>query len=693
MNSRLVIYPEFDARIERDFTYRVSVTQGDRTESLPVYNHTEDSRVNRNPVDDNRADEFRRFSTFAFSGEGVRVDIRVNGDFHDYSVIPAAKKFKNEFHNGVISVYLEHPDYFAIRLDGKDHTILSVFADEPESEIPTADEKTLVVDRWHEVDGGILRITEPNTTIYIPAGSVLNARVEIRADRCRVLGRGAILDPVGDIYTCDASKLDTGVVLLVKDASHTRIDGIHMLNAKAFNVEFIGEWEKSWAVDNRICNAKILATQMCTDGITFCYYTKDSYAEHCFVYCGDNALVYEEYAHYKDITIGTTCNALFPQTDVVDSSVEDAYVFRADEGIINCEYCGENGITKLENHTIKNLCAVDVTYAPYFLYTEIPTCNPVVTARGGLTVENVWLPQLSQIRARDFYRNIAAGDYQITLKNVAIGGLPIKEITSENVGCAVNYGAHTFCYQLEDGFDFQLMSNNKVVCYENDLNVFVGKKLLRFQHPVIKKDGDWMLPADQLRKALRTDRLANTVVVDGVVYVNAADLVNSGMAKEVAFEERSVCIIPNDNTKNLLLPDCGVISKFTEYICYASHVIAMNENGEIFYRTVNTHSHREIGVFRMIDEEIRTYGAGTYRLTFEARAPKSETVVAQILYSSRVALEQGIDVDENWREGAIEVEISADDVTDPKIAMVIGGGGRSVIDEFDLRKIQLFKIT
>ena len=97
MNSRLIIYPEFDARIERDYTYHVSVTQGDRTESLPVYNHTEDSRVNRNPVDDNRADEFRRFSTFAFSGDGVRVDIRVNRDFHDYSVIPAAKKFKNEW--------------------------------------------------------------------------------------------------------------------------------------------------------------------------------------------------------------------------------------------------------------------------------------------------------------------------------------------------------------------------------------------------------------------------------------------------------------------------------------------------------------------------------------------------------------------------------------------------------------------
>lgn len=92
MKEQLIIYPEFDERIGRDFLYTVSVTQGDRTERLPVYNHTEDSRVNRNPVDGRRADEYRRFCTFACLG-GVRVDIRVNRDFHDYAVIPGGKAF------------------------------------------------------------------------------------------------------------------------------------------------------------------------------------------------------------------------------------------------------------------------------------------------------------------------------------------------------------------------------------------------------------------------------------------------------------------------------------------------------------------------------------------------------------------------------------------------------------------------
>ena len=41
MESQLIIYPEFDARIERDYLYSVSVTQGAQTATLPVYNHTE----------------------------------------------------------------------------------------------------------------------------------------------------------------------------------------------------------------------------------------------------------------------------------------------------------------------------------------------------------------------------------------------------------------------------------------------------------------------------------------------------------------------------------------------------------------------------------------------------------------------------------------------------------------------------
>lgn len=689
MKNQLIIYPAFDPRVERDYCYSVCVTQGTRTERLPVYNHTEDSRVDRNPVDDHRADEYRRFATFAFSGESVRVDVRPDHDFQGYTVIPAAKKFRHTFCDGVISVYLDRPDYFAIRLDGKDHTILSIFADAPETGIPAPGDKTVIVRGWQEVPGGVLRLTQPGTTVYISAGAVLCARVEILADDCRVTGRGALIDPVGDIYRYNASVLDTGVVLLI-NADRALIDGIHILNAKAFNIEVIGEWQKRWVVGNCVRNVKILSTQMCTDGITFCYYTKDSCAEHCFVYCGDNALVYEENAHYKDITVGTTCNALFPQTDVVDSSVEDVNVFRADEGIINCEYCGEDGITRLENHTIRNLGAVDLTYTPYFLYTEIPERNPVVPARGGLTIENVWLPALKDARTRVFYRNIAAGDYAITLKNLSIGGKPIKEITSATTGGEVSFGTHTFHYALSDDFDPVLPQNGQNVDYLNIVNVLIGCFPIHFSFPVRTEGEEILLPAEQLRDELRTDRMAKAEMCDGIAYVRLHDIVDSGMAEAVRLEGNHAIITPNANFGNLILPDRGVISKYTEYICYASHLLARSECGETFYRIVNTHRNSEVGIFRLLGEEIGKYGPGIYRLFFEARSPHPEKLRVRILCGDSNAAEKSFAIFSTWRACMTDFSIAPTQLFASKIAMVIGVGDPDV-DTFDIRRIRLVK--
>ena len=692
MENRLIIYPEFDERIERDYLYTVCVTQGGETRQIPVYNHTEDSRVNRNPLDGNRADEFRRFSTFAFSGEGVRVDIRVNRDFHDYAVIPAAKKFRHAFHEGVISVFLDRPDYFLIRLDGRDHTILSVFADALETELPCPGENVYTVGRWQEVPGGILKITQPHTTVYIPAGCVLNARVEIRADDCKVIGRGAIVDPVGDIYRYDASKLDTGVVLLVDTANRTLIDGIHMLDAKAFQIEVIGTWQKTWATGNRIRHVKLLATQMCTDGITFCYYTKDSHAEHCFVYAGDNALVYEEGAHYEDMTVGTTCNAIFPQTDVVDSSVENIYVFRADEGIINCEYCGENGVTKLENHTIRNLSAIDITYTPYFLYVEIPERNPVISARGGLTIENVRLPDLRQTRTPVFYRNIAGGNYQVTLKNLSIGDRLIEAITPETTGGEVFYGTHTFIYQKDSSFsDSYIFLPRNVIEYDQQTNIFIGSVQIYFNFPILKENHDILLPANQLQAELRTDHMAKTQSRNGVDYLCLSDLVGSGMAKSVELNKNQVVIFPNDNSGNLLLPDCGIISKYTEYICYASHLVTRKEDGNLFYRMICTRDRNVMGIFRLLGEEFGKYGEGIYRLSFAARANRNVKLRAAIVYSGCPSDEKIFAVDAAWKECEMEIAIGSEQLRQENSSMIICREA-SKQDWFDLKNIRLEKI-
>ena len=707
--STLTIYPEFDARIKRDYLYTVSVTQGEKTASLPVYNHVEASRTTRSSVD-TTADAYRRFSTFAFdpAGGGVRVDIRVNGDFESYSVIPSAKAFRNEFYRGVISVYLDKPDYFMIRLNGKDSTLLAVFADEPETEIPKPGVNTIIIDGWHEVDGGVLELKKPGTTLYIKPGAVLNARVKITADDCRVIGRGAILDPYSDIYRYDEKNTEDYVLLYIRNADNVKVDGVHLLNSRCYNLEIQGVWGRSYADNARVTNTKVLSTQMSSDGFMFNYYIRDAWAEHCFIYCGDNALNYEDGAHFKDILVGTTCNAIFPQTDIRDSSLEDIYVFRADDNIINTEYGGSGGKTVIENSTITNLYAQDVTFTNSFLYIE-NNSNPVESKNGGFVIRNVYLPKLDQLKSR-FYYNAVPADYQVTLSNVCIDGQVVPAITTSvdgtgrNVGYvfpASNWGwigypkGHTFSYTLTDGFTAGVRTHRATVNYKAEINVLVGSFAVYYTTPVLREGDTVLLPLEQTQRELRTLKSADVVERNGIAYVKASDLVSSGMAKDVKTDGNRLILTPVYSGANLILPDSGIISQFTEIRASHMEVTAKADGltGE-FHVTGNRGNKSDvIGLHCLLNEAVKKYGTGTYRLTFRAKSNARGNLTAAIGYGSEstVLKSATCSVGLSYQEYTLEFNISSLVLDQSQIRLTITGAWADVA-EFDLKNVSLVKV-
>lgn len=144
--DELVVYPEYPAQIKRDYAYAVEVTQGDVTKPLVVYNHTESSILSGRQ---HGGDSQRRFCEFAFSGSPVRVDVAVQQDVASYTVFPASARLKTTFKKNVISVYLDRPVYFGIRLNDDANTILSVFPDAPETDVPQKDAPDVMyVDSW-----------------------------------------------------------------------------------------------------------------------------------------------------------------------------------------------------------------------------------------------------------------------------------------------------------------------------------------------------------------------------------------------------------------------------------------------------------------------------------------------------------------------------------------------------------------
>ena len=702
----LVIYPEFDARIQRDYLYSVSVTMGEQTASIPVYNHVEASRTTRN-ISDTTADQYRRFSTFAFdpSAGGVRVDIRVNCDFTSYSVIPSAKHFRNDFRKGIISVYLDQPDYFMIRLNDKDSTLLAVFADAPETDIPTKNSKTTIVEGWQEVEGGTLELKKEDSVVYIKPGAVLNARIRITADNCKVIGRGIILDPYSDIYRYDEKDSDGDYVLLnIHNANNTIVDGVHLLNARAYNLEIQGIWQRTYAKNTRITNLKILSTQMSSDGLMFNYYIKNAYAEHCFVYCGDNALNYEDEAHFKDILVGTTCNAIFPQTDIRNSSLEDIYVFRADDNIINTEYSGTGKKTIIDNSTITNLYVQDLTYTNYFIFVENET-DEVISQNGGFTIRNVYLPNISAIK-KGFYYNVAPANYQITLSNVSIDGKSVESInpklnasgkyeTYVNASWLSYPAGHEFSYTLASDFDPNVKKHSAVINYKNDLNVFVGAYQINYRIPVIIEGENILLPFEQTQSELRTVQSASVVERNGVNYVSASDLVSSGMAKELKKEDNKLILTPNDNNQNLILPDEGILSQFTEI--RASHMAitaAKDGNSTVLHITGNPDNSSDvIGLHCLINEAIKKYGTGNYRVTCKAKSTESEKIKVAVGYGQESTNLQSTEktIGTAWTDCTLDFSVATYVVNQAQIRLTITASWANV-SEFDVKDICLIKV-
>lgn len=325
----VVVYPEYPAAITRDAEYAVQVEQEGVRRPLVVYNHCEKSILAGRT---HGGDVNRRFCEFAFSGAPVRVDIRVSRDVSSYKVFPARYRLKSAFRDGVVSVWLDRPVYFGLQLNDSDKTILSVFADAPEKadEVPQKGAPgVLFVEGWVDAPGadGFLETPKDLREIYLAPGSVLNARLKIAAKGLKMHGRGMVLDPLSDIFRYDQTQNTARGVIRVA-APDVTLDGFKVVDARTFNL-------MSWAPNTTFRNVKLLASMMCSDGFT--NGNRGFRAENCWLYVGDNALVVSGVtgAVYRDIAIGTSCAAIFPQGDNAAVTMENIDVFRADDGLIN----------------------------------------------------------------------------------------------------------------------------------------------------------------------------------------------------------------------------------------------------------------------------------------------------------------------------------------------------------------------
>ena len=398
--SVLTKYPDYPSCIAQDGLYSVSVAQGSKNQSLKVYNQTADYSMYDSNGGTSRSlagmDCNRRFCEFAFAFEKVTVNVKVNKKFTSYVVSPTSKGFESTYSNGVISVTLDKPTQFVVILDNDYGTALSVFADAPETDIPTKGADNVVYVEGNSqitlpegqsdlisyvgTNNEVMVVHKRNTKIYLAPGSILKKRIFIsREDQewnsgygSKIYGRGAILDPNADYTASDPRQWTTLKLTDCYDNSGStksydamkavvnvysygfRMEDVKVLDARNFNVLVAQE------SGNGIDNVKLLSTEMSTDGFMI---SGNHKITNCFVYNGDNALVMTGGSltghYYENITIGTTCAAVYPQYGF-NGTLKDIYVFRADDNLINVHEDNSGAMTM----NIDGLDALDCVKVP-----------------------------------------------------------------------------------------------------------------------------------------------------------------------------------------------------------------------------------------------------------------------------------------------------------------------------------------
>ncbi len=653
--STIIVYPEYDERIERDYTYDVKVVQetpnGDVSKDLVCYNHTDAVATSVRTVN---GDMYRRFCEFAFAKDEnmpVRVDITVYSDFDSYTVMPSAKNFTSTRNGNVISVYLDKPDYFLLKLDASDDSILAVFADEPETDVPSKDDENVIyVEGWYEPENStVLNVTKDNAILYLAPGSVLNARVKIKGNNVTVKGRGMILDPYSDIYKTDASEAGPGTAtgtdkryLLHVTGSNCTVDGIKMIDSRDFNL-----WVQSTGL--KCTNLKILSSEMCTDGITTHSNCSNASFKHCFLYVADNALVLSTSTTtsvFDDITIGTICCGIFPQNNAGKYEISNIYIFRADEGIMRNCY-NWNSEQRSFSLTLNNVSAVDCDHFPFIFYGW-----NMGTAAKTITFNNLAVPVAtgsevlgqgdgSTIRVENVSGYLETNNYTFNFNGLSIGGKAItsandipknitKKVTTQWWGGTTEEDAN-YINVSGSGSSFGPASPKTISgSVKPEGKIFIGERQLFAKDRAINKNGTWYVPAADVCAAVGKDVPSATTTINKVKYISLANLTSSGVAKSASYDSSSGRIkigVPSGTTGDLFSWfGNSAHSHWAEHVCYNMHMVWLEEYGGNSFRMEDCSNYA--GISYNLTPQMQQYGTGKYTMTFEAKADVDSSKLA-----------------------------------------------------------------
>ncbi len=628
--TALVEYPEYPEQIKRNFDYEVTVTQGDKTISIPVYNEI---RQINNTSSLEGGDKYRRFCEFAFSGEPVTISVKVNIDMQSYIISPSTKGYTSTANGNVITFTVTEPGQIVLKLNKDSNTILAIFADQVEldEEIPNAFDENVIYygAGWHDVESGSVRVGS-GKTLYLAPGAVLNARVTVEGENVKVMGRGMIRDPFDNRMETSQSNL-----LNCQGATNLTVQDVKLVDARTFNLVLSG------VKNATVKNLKCLSNQVSTDGISFFGATDSALVENCFLHVTDNMFVFGgEATNYtvRNCFVGSDYALFYPQGNVPENTVfENIDAFRCSAFIKNTQ-APSSGKSTMPNVVFRNINLLDVDTPLLFFYLQSQ----------GDTIKKFTLQNVAMNALKDYQavRAYDGSEYQFVFDNVFIDG---KLFTSmESVAAEDNLKDTVYTFTSTNNPDAAKINVRKDTSAQNKaIRIQIGDyKLETLSIPAYEENGALYVAIADLLKELefevsvsgttltykdsRGSQTAEITLKNGVAVAPITLLKDKGITAYTY--ENNLLKVTMVNRGENLIKNPGFEEKFTSNWCTYNHTRTFlskeAHSGEYSVEINKTFNpvfgHGAAGLSHCFTDILEKYGAGTYKVECYAKL-KSDT--------------------------------------------------------------------
>ncbi len=617
MNT-LVAYPDYPEQIAVNHDYEVTVIQeaSGKKIDLKVYNTLRQAFINkaRAPY----GDDYRRFCEFAYSGSHVKVEIKVFSDFSSYTVMPSSYELMTDVYGNVISVWLDEPKTFMIKLDNDLNSILTVFAEAPEkkADIPDRDDPGIIyIEGWRETEDKTLTVTS-GQTLYLAPGSVLNARVLVSGDNIKILGRGMIRDPY-DVRTFN----DHGVNynLNVTNSKNVIIKDIKIVDCRFYHL-YLGD-----SADSDVSGVKLMSNQISTDGFKI-FNCSNVSVRNCYAHVGDD--VFPITGDNSNILIdgcivGTSCGIMTMRGNMTNVKYSNIDVFRADEAIFKNLYSpGDNQTSGI---ILENFNAVDCDFVPFLLRSK----------GQGKGTKHFIFNNVSIIKASGTDNKLASSfsgnmisledgaDYIIDINNMWIDNKPVNSASDIKVNDKSSNKA-VINIKNNDPTGLGVIRNTlelEVPAAVNKINV--GGYKLPLQKQPYEQDGSLMVPVDEIMKVMgiqRGNNPAETADVSGMVPFESL----AGYGLEATYDGAAKNIyIKNIHSGGNLLDNGGFEDGIFNWTTANFAMLELTDDSASGSKALHVYklgSDTGKGAGRQITDIIQRCGSGTYRIDFSAKS-------------------------------------------------------------------------